>query len=72
MEGVFADNFNRLGGAVPADVELGFHLCYSDLDGRHFIEPVDAAKMVELANLIGRSVTTDHVDSHAGSDRSHR
>ena len=57
MEGVFADNFNRLGASVPGDVELGFHLCYGDLDGRHFIEPVDAAKMVELANLIGRSVS---------------
>jgi hypothetical protein len=39
------------------DVELGFHLCYGDLDAKHFIEPVDATKMVELANLIVRSVS---------------
>jgi hypothetical protein len=57
MEHVFADTFRRLGAAVPADVELGFHLCYGDLDGKHFIEPVDATKMVELANLISRSVS---------------
>jgi hypothetical protein len=38
------------------DVELGFHLCYGDLDAKHFIEPIDATKMVELANLITRSV----------------
>jgi hypothetical protein len=56
MEQVFAANFARLGDAVPPDVELGFHLCYGDLDGKHFVEPIDAGKMVEMANLIARSV----------------
>jgi hypothetical protein len=56
MQEVFAANFSRLGGAVPADVEVGFHLCYGDLDARHFIDPVDATKMVEMAELITRSV----------------
>jgi methionine synthase II (cobalamin-independent) len=54
MEHVFAANFQRLGASVPADVEIGFHLCYGDLDAKHFIEPIDATKMVELANLITR------------------
>jgi methionine synthase II (cobalamin-independent) len=57
MEKVFAANFARLGAAVPPDVELGFHLCYGDLDGKHFIEPVDASKMVEMANVIARSAS---------------
>ena len=57
MERVFADNFRRLAAGVPAGVELGFHLCYGDLDGKHFVDPVDATKMVELANLITRSVS---------------
>ena len=56
MEQVFAGNFARLGAAVPPGVELGFHLCYGDLDARHFVEPADATKMVELANLIAGSV----------------
>jgi methionine synthase II (cobalamin-independent) len=56
MEQVFASNFARLGGAVPSDVELGFHLCYGDLDAKHFVEPTDTTKLVELANLIVRSV----------------
>jgi hypothetical protein len=56
MEDVFAANFARLAAAVPSDVELGFHLCYGDLDGKHFVDPVDATKMVEMANLIARSV----------------
>ena len=47
----------RLAAAVPRDVELGFHLCYGDLDGKHFIEPRDAGKMVELANAIVSTVT---------------
>lgn len=56
MEQVFAAQFARLGGAIPAGVELGFHLCYGDLDGKHFVDPIDAAKMVEMANLIARHV----------------
>ena len=35
----------------------GFHLCYGDLDAKHFIDPADATKMVELANLIAGSVS---------------
>jgi hypothetical protein len=57
MEKVFADTFARLSRAVPQDVELGFHLCYGDLDAKHFVEPRDATKMVELANLIAASAT---------------
>jgi hypothetical protein len=52
MDKVFAAMFERLSAPVPRDVELGFHLCYGDLDGQHFVQPVDATKMVELANLI--------------------
>jgi len=46
----------RLGASVPADVELGFHLCYGDLDAKHFVEPIDAGKMVELANALAANV----------------
>jgi methionine synthase II (cobalamin-independent) len=56
MEQLFAATFARLASAVPAGVELGFHLCYGDYDGRHFIEPIDATKMVEMANLIAGNV----------------
>ena len=56
MEQVFAANFQRLAAAVPSGVELGFHLCYGDLDARHFVQPVDATKLVEMANLIARNV----------------
>lgn len=46
----------RLGAAVPEDVELGFHLCYGDYDARHFVEPLDAGKLVEMANALKAAV----------------
>jgi hypothetical protein len=56
MDVEFGARFARYAEAVPADVELGFHLCYGDWEGRHFVEPKDATKMVELANLIAAKV----------------
>jgi hypothetical protein len=56
MEQVFSANFARLSAAVPRDVELGFHLCYGDMDAKHFVQPVDTTKLVEMADLITRSV----------------
>jgi len=46
----------RISRPVPADVELGIHLCYGDLDGKHFVEPKDAGKMVEFANAIAGAI----------------
>ena len=46
----------RISRPVPEDVELGLHLCYGDLDGRHFVEPQDAARMVELANTLAGAI----------------
>ena len=38
IEPMFRKAFAQLAGAVPGDVELGFHLCYGDMDAKHFIE----------------------------------
>jgi hypothetical protein len=46
----------RLCAAVPDDVELGLHLCYGDFGAKHFVEPKDAAKMVEFANALKKAV----------------
>jgi hypothetical protein len=40
----------RLGNHVPADVELGFHLCYGNAGHRFFKEPEDMSKLVSIAN----------------------
>ncbi|WEG09236.1 hypothetical protein PU630_01355 [Microbacterium horticulturae] len=37
---------------VPADVEVGFHLCYGDVAEKHFVEPKDAANLVRFANML--------------------
>lgn len=50
------NRIRRLTVAVPRDVELGFHLCYGDMDAIHIVNPVDATKMVELANAIVETV----------------
>ena len=42
----------RLGNQVPEDVELGYHLCYGDAGHKHFVEPADTSKLVEIANGI--------------------
>jgi hypothetical protein len=46
------DRVVRICRPVPADVELGFHLCYGDWDAKHFVEPSDAGAMVGLANAL--------------------
>ena len=46
----------RLGAEVPADVELGYHLCYGSPKDEHLVMPTDAAIVVELANGIAASL----------------
>src|SRR5262249_36720016 len=68
----------RLCAAVPDEVELGLHLCYGDFGGRHFVEPKDAAMMVDFANTLARSI--EHrlayihmpVPADRGDDEFHR
>jgi hypothetical protein len=55
----------RLGDSVPPDVELGFHLCYGDMNAKHIVQPKDATKLVEVANglvqAVKRPITYIHV-----------
>ena len=47
----------RICAPVPHGVELGVHLCYGDFGARHFIEPRDAGRMVDVANGLARAIT---------------
>ena len=47
----------RLGDRTPAGVELGYHLCYGDVQHQHFIQPKDAGKLVAVANGVSAGVT---------------
>ena len=40
----------------PDGVELGFHLCYGDFGAKHYFDPADAGKMVEVCNALARTV----------------
>jgi ubiquinone/menaquinone biosynthesis C-methylase UbiE len=67
LEGVFPAWFSeiragiverllRLSRHVPSDVELGYHLCYGDTHHKHFKEPEDARKLVDVANALSSSL----------------
>lgn len=51
-EQILPPALGRLCDSIPADVEVGIHLCYGDMDAKHFIEPQDMGAMVSLANAI--------------------
>ena len=46
----------RLGNRVPLPAEMGFHLCYGDAGHKHFKEPEDAGKLVEVANALSAGI----------------
>lgn len=46
------DTLGRLGDAVPASVEMGYHLCYGSPLDEHLVQPKDSAILVEMLNGI--------------------
>jgi hypothetical protein len=55
----------RLGNAVPAGVELGYHLCYGTPKDEHLVMPKDLGNCVEIATgtlaRLGRSLDYLHL-----------
>ncbi|MDR6970303.1 hypothetical protein [Leifsonia shinshuensis] len=46
----------RQAAAVPADVELGYHLCYGDVEEQHFVQPADAGRLADvLGGILSRA-----------------
>ena len=56
VKGGILERLLRLSRQVPSDVELGYHFCYGDVQHRHFKEPPDAGKLVEVANALAASL----------------
>jgi len=46
---IFAQ-LGRLGDAVPAEAECGYHLCYGSPRDEHLVMPKDSAILVEIGN----------------------
>jgi len=66
VRGGILERLLRLSRPIPAEVELGFHLCYGDEAHGYFVHPDDCRKLVEVANalsasLIGRSLDYIHM-----------
>ncbi|WP_374010781.1 hypothetical protein [Leifsonia sp. LS-T14] len=38
----------RQAAAVPADVQVGYHLCYGDVEEQHFVQPVNAGHLADV------------------------
>jgi hypothetical protein len=55
----------KIGNAVPAAIELGYHLCYGSPADEHLVQPKDMAIMAEMASAIcagvGRSIQYFHM-----------
>ena len=47
---VLVASIARASGHVPAEVELGLHLCYGDPGHKHVVEPKDTKLMVDFTN----------------------
>jgi len=56
VKGGILERLLRLSRHVPHDVELGYHFCYGDVQHRHFTEPADATKLVEIGNALSASL----------------
>lgn len=46
------DELVQIGRHVPADVPVGFHMCYGDFGGKHFTEPEDLGLLTDLTNRV--------------------
>jgi hypothetical protein len=50
------DVLTKIGDAVPAGIELGYHLCYGSPADEHLVQPKDAGIMVEMTNAVAAGV----------------
>ncbi len=50
------DVLTQIGDAVPAGIELGYHLCYGSPADEHMVLPKDSGIMVELTNAVAARV----------------
>jgi methionine synthase II (cobalamin-independent) len=51
------DSAARVCNTLPADAQVGIHLCYGDPGGSHLIEPLDASVLRDFANALSEKIT---------------
>jgi hypothetical protein len=57
IPGGVASRLAELGNYVPAEVALGYHLCYGDPGHKHAVEPRDTGNLVDIANRVAVVLT---------------
>jgi len=57
VRGGVLERLLRISRGVPADVELGFHLCYGDDYHGHITVPDDTSRLVEVANALATALS---------------
>ncbi|MEJ1230936.1 MAG: hypothetical protein WDM88_10500 [Galbitalea sp.] len=63
----------RQAAAIPVDVEVGYHLCYGDVEEHHFVQPKDAGMLAEvLTGLLAHIAASRHLGPPSGSHRARR
>jgi methionine synthase II (cobalamin-independent) len=50
------DRLKTCAEKIPADVEVGFHLCYGDFKHKHFMNPRDLGVCTDIANRLTAAV----------------
>jgi ubiquinone/menaquinone biosynthesis C-methylase UbiE len=56
VKGGILERLLRISRRIAPDIELGYHFCYGDVQHRHFKEPADAGRLVEIANALTASL----------------
>jgi methionine synthase II (cobalamin-independent) len=66
------DRLAACADVIPADVELGYHLCYGDFKHKHFMEPRDLGVCAQIASRLtaaaARTIDYVHVPVPIGRD----
>ena len=47
-----AERAHEEAARVPDDVQLGFHLCYGDVEEQHFVQPADAGTIAAMIRAV--------------------
>jgi hypothetical protein len=54
-----AERLARMGRAVPAGVDLLYHFCYGNSNGKHSVEPASTRDAVDMANAVQTRLGAD-------------
>jgi hypothetical protein len=54
---ILTDRLAALGNHIPANIELGYHLCYGSMNNKHWKEPENLEMCTKVANVISEKIS---------------